>query len=83
LIPAVFASASSYLVFAALQGTRPFFPVASEALSYRDLLASIAVGIAAGLLARIFVVLVRFVGQIEHRWRDGLACWSAAPRSRR
>jgi CIC family chloride channel protein len=69
LIPAVFASASSYLVFAALQGTQPFFPVASEALSYRDLLASIAVGIAAGLLARIFVVLVRFVGQIEHRWK--------------
>jgi CIC family chloride channel protein len=55
-------------MFAALQGTQQFFPVASEALSYRDLLASIAVGIAAGLLARVFVLLVRLVGQIGHGW---------------
>jgi CIC family chloride channel protein len=72
LIPAVFASAASYLVFAAFQGTRPFFPVASEALNYRDLVASILVGVAAGVVARIFVAFMRMVGRWEHRMKTWL-----------
>lgn len=63
----MFASATSYLVFAALQGTEPFFPVSSEALTYRDLIASVLVGVAAGLVARGFVALVRLVGDVEGR----------------
>jgi CIC family chloride channel protein len=72
LIPAIFASAASYLVFVAFQGTQPFFPLASEALSYRDLLASVVVGVAAGLVARVFVAMFRVVGRWEVRWHQGL-----------
>ncbi len=44
LIPAIFSAATSYLVFVALIGTAPLFPVRSAALSYPDLLASVGVG---------------------------------------
>jgi len=58
LIPAMFAAASSYLVFVALVGTEPFFPLRAAPLSFSDLLVSVGVGIACGLGARAFVAAV-------------------------
>jgi CIC family chloride channel protein len=69
LIPAVFASAASYLVFVALQGTEPFFRVSSESLHFRDMIASVLVGVAAGLVARVFVGFVHLVGDTQARWQ--------------
>ncbi|MEO8425467.1 MAG: chloride channel protein, partial [Actinomycetota bacterium] len=68
LIPAVFASTSSYLVFAGLQGTRPFFPVHVAGLSYSDLLVSVGVGVFAGLAARAFVWFTKAIRALEHHW---------------
>ena len=59
LIPAVFASATSYLVFVALIGTTPLFPVRSVSLSFDDLLASLAIGVACALVARLLIAIVR------------------------
>jgi CIC family chloride channel protein len=64
LIPAIFAAAASYLVFVALVGTQPFFPLGSAPLSYADLLASAGVGIACGLGARVFVAVFRSFGRV-------------------
>lgn len=67
LIPAMFASATSYLVFVASVGTAPFFPLQAESLRYPDLLGSLAVGLACGLAARAFVALYRAVGRLGRR----------------
>jgi CIC family chloride channel protein len=59
LIPAIFASAASYLVFVALIGTTPLFPIAAAPLSFADLLASLVIGVACGLVARLLIAIVR------------------------
>ena len=55
LIPAIFASAASYLVFVALTDTTPLFPTAGVSLSVHDLLACLLIGLGCGLAARLFV----------------------------
>ncbi len=55
LLPSLVGAATGYLTFAAFKGTEPLFPVqATPPFSYTDLVAAIALGILAGLGARLF-----------------------------
>jgi CIC family chloride channel protein len=72
LIPAMFASATSYLVFVASVGTAPIFPVQAAPLRYPDLLGSLLVGVGCGLAARAFIYLYKVVGRLGRR----LSFWS-------
>jgi chloride channel protein, CIC family len=60
LLPALVASASSYLSFVAVQGIAPLFAVhRAPPLSVADLAGAIGLGIAAGVFARGYAWLVR------------------------
>ncbi|HWJ98958.1 MAG TPA: chloride channel protein, partial [Acidimicrobiales bacterium] len=60
LLPALFAASMSYLTFVAINGTTPLFPVAgSPALDFKDLASAVAIGLLAGLAARLFACAVR------------------------
>lgn len=57
--PAAISSAASYVTFAALVGTEPLLPVAGQPpFNLVDLGGAALVGLAAGALARLFIVLV-------------------------
>jgi chloride channel protein, CIC family len=74
LVPAIFAAAASYLVFVALIGTTPLFPVAAVPLSLGDLLASLLIGIACGLAARALIALVHGAARV----REHVGPWASA-----
>ncbi len=60
LLPAAISAAASYVVFAAIAGTEPILPIAGQPpFNLIDLGGAAAVGLAAGLLARLFVGLIR------------------------
>lgn len=60
LLPATISAAASYLTFAALVGTAPILPVAGQPpFNLVDLGGAAVVGLASGLLARIFIALVQ------------------------
>jgi len=59
LIPAMFAAATSYVVFAALAGTTPLFPVAAAPLRFGDLGGALLIGLVCGIGARLFVRMHR------------------------
>ncbi len=60
LLPALVASASSYLVFVAVNGTEPLLAVHGNApFSFADLAGALALGVAAGVCARGFALLLR------------------------
>ena len=60
LLPAMVAAATGYLGFVAVHGTTALIPArGSPALSAGDLIGSIVLGIAAGLVARAFAALLR------------------------
>ncbi len=60
LLPALVAAASGYLAFVSIHGTTALVPASgSPALSAADLIGSIALGIAGGLVARAFAALLR------------------------
>ena len=62
LLPALVASASGYLVFAALSSTRPIFLFDDNRraeFAYKDLLGAVLVGIACAVGARGFAFLIR------------------------
>ena len=55
LLPAMFSAAASYVVFAAINGTTPLFPVAgAPPFDLRDIGGAAVLGLAAGALARVF-----------------------------
>jgi CIC family chloride channel protein len=59
LLPALFASATGYLAFVAVEGTEPLFAIGTTApLDTADLLAAIAIGLLAGIGARAFAGLL-------------------------
>jgi CIC family chloride channel protein len=59
LLPALVSSASGYLVFAAINGTTPLFPVhGAPPITFADLAGAVVLGVAAGLGARAFAWLV-------------------------
>ena len=60
LLPALVAAASGYLAFVAVHGTAPLVAShGSPALSAADLVGSILLGLAGGLVARMFAALLR------------------------
>src|SRR5690606_28971080 len=71
--------AASYLTFVAIIGTDPLLPVAGQPdLTLTDLAGAAAVGVLAGVFARLFVVLLRtakaLAGRAANLWlRAGLA----------
>jgi CIC family chloride channel protein len=69
LLPALVASASSYLVFAAINGTEPLFPIhGAPPFSFRDLAGALLVGFGAGLGARTFAALLRGAKRVAATW---------------
>ena len=74
LIPAIFASATAYIVFVAIAGTSPLFPIAAVPLSFGDLLTSMLIGVACGIAARVLIAFSRGASAI----RDRLSPWIAA-----
>ena len=60
LLPALVGAASGYVALAAVNGTAPLFPVSgSPPISFVDLAGAAAVGIAAGVGARVFAWMLR------------------------
>ncbi len=68
LLPAAISAATSYVVFAAVAGTDPILPVAGSApFNLVDLGGAAVVGLVAGVLARVFVALIRTAKQLSTR----------------
>jgi CIC family chloride channel protein len=60
LLPAAISAAASYVTFAAIAGTEPILPVAGQPpFNLVDLGGAAVVGLVAGVLARLFIVIVR------------------------
>ena len=68
LLPAAISAAAGYVSFAALAGTEPILPVAGQApFNLVDLGGAALVGLVAGLLARVFVALIRRAEEVAER----------------
>jgi CIC family chloride channel protein len=60
LLPTLVSAATSYLVFATINGTAPLFPIhGSPGFTVPDLLGAIGLGVIAGLGARGFSIMIR------------------------
>lgn len=60
LLPALVSAALGYVVFVAVNGTAPLFPiVGNPGFDFRDLAGAAALGTVAGLAARVFAAMVR------------------------
>jgi CIC family chloride channel protein len=60
LLPALVGSATSYLVYVAINGTEPLFPiVGNPGFNFRDLAGAVVLGIGAGIAARVFAFCLR------------------------
>jgi CIC family chloride channel protein len=68
LLPALVSSATSYLVFVAINGTAPLLSARGNApFTLTDLAAAIGLGAAAGLCARAFAWLIRWAKELPLR----------------
>jgi CIC family chloride channel protein len=73
LLPAATSAAASYVVFAAIAGTDPILPIAGQPpFNLVDLGGAAVVGLAAGLLARAFIVLVQAAKRASGRGNPAL-----------
>jgi chloride channel protein, CIC family len=78
LLPALVASGTGYLTFAAINGTNALFPInGSSDFAMVDILGAIAVGIIAGLGARGFAKLLRTAKSIAARPHPALIAAAA------
>lgn len=69
LLPAMFASAASYVVFAAINGTTPLFPISgAPPFDLRDLAGAAALGLACGGGARLFTAGLRLAKHAAARY---------------
>lgn len=77
LLPAAIAAATSYVTFVAFIGTEPLLPVQGIAdLDLQDLAGAAAVGLAAGVFARLFVVVMALskrATQVDRPWLRAVA----------
>ena len=65
LLPALTAGASGYLALVAVNGTAPLFPITgTPPLSFGDLAGAAALGVAAGLGARVFAAMLLWAKRI-------------------
>ncbi|MGA1743452.1 MAG: chloride channel protein [Ilumatobacteraceae bacterium] len=70
LLPALFSSATSYLVFASLTDTSPILlhdSLAGGSFSILDILGAIVIGAVSAVFARVFAKLIRFAKQAPRR----------------
>jgi len=68
LLPALVAAASGYLVFVGFEGTGRLLPVlGAPAFDLRDVGGAIVLGVGAGLLARVFAMLMREAKALAQR----------------
>lgn len=66
LLPALVASASSYLVFVAINDTAPLFPTGgTPPFAWRELGGALLLGLLCGGLARVFAALSRVAKQVQ------------------
>jgi CIC family chloride channel protein len=86
VLPAAISSAASYVTFAAIAGTEPLLPVAGRPpFNLVDLGGAAVIGLVAGVLARLFVLLIREAKRISSRGHPALRVAVAvrpSPRSR-
>ncbi len=73
ILPAAISSAASYVTFAALAGTEPLLPVAGRPpFNLVDLGGAAVVGLVAGCLARLFVLLIGKAKELSGRGHPAL-----------
>ena len=66
LLPALVGAALGYVAFVGVNGTQPLFPiVGNPGFDVRDLAGAAALGVAAGLAARVFAVMIRGAKQLS------------------
>ncbi len=70
LIPALIASAASYVTFVFIVGTQPLFVLTGTAPGFGlvDLSGAVLLGVAAGGGARLFAVVTRWAKAVQTRW---------------
>lgn len=72
LLPAAMAAATSYVTFVAIAGTTPLLPIAGQPpFNLVDLGGAAAVGLTAGLFARLFIKVINSAKQVSatgHPW---------------
>ncbi|MEY2456408.1 MAG: chloride channel protein family [Acidimicrobiaceae bacterium] len=69
LLPAMFAAAASYVVFVAINGTEPLFPIAgAPPFDLRDLGGAALLGLACGAGARLFTTGLRAAKEVVGRY---------------
>ena len=79
LLPAMFAAAASYVVFAAINGTDPLFPITgAPPIELRDIGAAAILGLACGGGARLFAGAVRAAKHAVERYPAWLRLTVAA-----
>lgn len=72
LVPAMVSSSASYLTFAAFAGSEPLFQTASGRIAtFRELGLALALGLSAGVGARLFVALTSALEGLLHRLPGG------------
>jgi CIC family chloride channel protein len=68
VLPALIASATSYLTFVLFEGTDRLFPVSgAPGFDARDLLGALGIGVLCGLGARLFAIVIVRVKQVQRR----------------
>jgi CIC family chloride channel protein len=76
LLPAAIAAATSYVTFVAFIGTEPLLPIAGHSeIKLAELAGAAAVGLAAGMFARLFAVVMARAKQVVamgHPWRRAI-----------
>ena len=66
LLPALVAAASGYLTLVAINGTTPLFPVhGTPPFSFVDLAGAAALGLSAGLGARLFAAMIHYAKRVS------------------
>ncbi len=79
LLPAMFAAASSYVVFAAINGTAPLIPIAgAPPFDLRDIGGAALLGLACGFLARVFNAALKWAKSLARHGRTPLRVAAAA-----
>lgn len=78
LLPAAISAAASYVTFAAIAGTEPILPIAGRPpFNLADLGGAAVVGLAAGILARVFIVVVTAAKRASTRTHPTLRALAA------
>lgn len=73
LLPAGISAAASYVVFAAIAGTEPILPVSGQPpFNLVDLGGAAAIGLLCGLLARLFIAVIRGAKTLSGRGHPAL-----------